>query len=156
MENKSLKFWKFFAVVLMALNIFLIVFLLIKPPGRPPGPRDGNDPGKFIIEKLKFTGQQQTEFNKLREAHHDSIVILQTEGKKLRTNFFNGLTSDPVNSNPDSIANKIVENQKLIELATYNHFKEVKILCTPEQRLVFNDIIQDVIERLGRQQKERP
>ena len=156
MENKSLKFWKIFAFILMALNIILIVFLLMKPLGRPPEPREGGDPGKYIVEKLKFTEQQQTEFNKLREAHHDSIEVLQAEGKKLRKSFFDGLKSDSEFRSKDSIANKIAENQKQIELVTFNHFEKVKKLCKPEQKMKFNDIIQDVIERLGRPQRGKP
>jgi periplasmic protein CpxP/Spy len=155
MKSASLKYWKVATFIMIALNITLIVFLFLKPfGGKHPGENEDGDPGKYIVEKLKFSEQQQTEFDKLKEAHHGSIMILQAEGKKLRTNFFNGLTLDPANNNVDSSVNKIAENQKQIELITYNHFKEVKKICTPEQKLIFNDIIQEVLERLGRQEKD--
>jgi periplasmic protein CpxP/Spy len=154
MENRSLKYWKIFAFVLVALNITLIVFLLIGPPGRPPLREGANDPGKFLIEKLKFTSQQESEFNKLRKAHHASTEALKDEGKKLKESFFEGLTSDSLNSNKDSIAAKIAENQKQIELVTYDHFTAVKKLCTPDQKVIFNDIIGEVVEKLGRPRPE--
>jgi hypothetical protein len=146
MENKSLKLWKIFAFILIALNITLIVLLLL---GRPPHPREGGGPGKYIVEKLKFSGQQEADFDKLKKAHQEAIKELKREGEKLRESFFDGLTSDSLSSNKDSIAGLIAENQRQIELVTYNHFEEVKKLCTTEQKLIFNNIIDDVIKRLG-------
>ncbi len=116
----------------------------------------GGDPGKFIIEKLKFNSQQETAFNKLRTAHHDSIEILMDEGKKLRRVFFDGLKSDVADSIKFKNADNIAANQKQLELLTYNHFVAVKKLCTPEQKLIFNDIFQDVISRLGKPPKGGP
>jgi periplasmic protein CpxP/Spy len=151
MENKSLKYWKIFAFILIVLNISLIVILIL---GRPHRLNAGDAPEKYIVEKLKFTAQQETEFNTLREAHHDSVVVLQAEGKELRKIFFDGLKSESPNISKDSLATKIAENQKQIELVTYDHFEKVKNICTPEQKIIFNDIIHEVLERLGRPQKE--
>lgn len=152
MEKKSLKYWKIFAVILIALNITLIVFLLIGPPnGRPFHNGKGNGPGKFLMDKLKFNESQKNEFAKLRDEHRSKIFKLQAEGKKLRDNFFSGLKSEPAEISVDSAVNKIAQNQKEIELVTYEHFKALKNLCTPEQKIIFNEIIQDVIENMGNQ-----
>ncbi len=154
MENKSYKYWKIFAFILIGLNIILIVFLLLHPPmGRPGDGKERDKPENFIIEKLKFTEQQQADFNKLREAHHDSLGILQEEGKKLRQSFFEELKSDSV-SHKNEIAAEIAENQKQIEMLTYNHFEKVKKLCTPEQKAIFNTIIMEIIDKLGKPQRE--
>jgi len=156
MENKSLKYWKGFAIILIVLNITLMVLLLKPLCDMHRFHRDGGRPEKFIVEKLKFTGQQETAFDKLRTAHHDSIEILQEEGKKLRKTFFDGLKTDVADSTKLKMADKIATNQKQIELLTYNHFVEVKKLCTPEQKLIFNDIIQEIIGRLGKPPKGGP
>ena len=151
MENKSLKYWKIFAFILIALNITLIVLLIL---GRPQYRQEGDDPGKYLVGKLKFTEQQETAFNKLKNSHHTTVEELKIEGERLRKSFFDGLTSDFPSSYRDSIANKIAENQRQIELVTYNHFEEVKNICTPEQKVIFNDIIKEVLARLGRQEKK--
>ncbi len=151
MENKPSKFWKAFALVLLVLNLTLIVFLLLKPlADHHRMQKEGGDPGRFIVEKLKFNSTQETAFDKLRTAHHDSIEILQAEGKKLRKSFFDGLISDAADTTKVIMADKIAVNQKQIELLTYNHFVEVKKLCTPEQKIIFNDIIHEVIQNLQR------
>ena len=151
MENKSFKYWKGFSFLLIGLNITLIVFLFL---GRHANERQRGNPANFIIEKLKFTTQQQTEFNKLKEAHHDSTMLLDEEGKRLRTIFFEGLKSDSAN-NKIMIAAEIAENQKQMELLTYNHFEKVKKLCTPEQKIIFNSIIMEILDRLGKPHGEK-
>ena len=157
METKWLKFWKGLAVLLLALNIALMCFLIFRPPfGGPPMKGQGGPPGKFLVEKLKFSEQQKTAFESLREAHHDSILILMDEGMKLRKTFFDGLKIDAGNTMKDSLANLIANNQKQIELLTYSHFEKVKMLCDPSQKLIFNDIIQEVIHRMGQANRERP
>jgi periplasmic protein CpxP/Spy len=149
MESKNLKFWKAFAIILLALNLILIAFLLLKPMAdHHRMQREEGGPGHFLVQKLKFNAAQETAFDKLRMAHHDSIEILMVEGKKLRKSFFDGLITNANDSTKLKMAEQIADNQKQIELLTYNHFVEVKKLCTPEQMGVFNDIIQEVIQNL--------
>lgn len=156
MENKSLKYWKLFSIILIILNLALIFFLVAGPLRKPPRmDREGN-PGNYLTEKLKFTEQQKTEFDKLREAHHDSVKSLKERGKELREKFYDGLKSNTENKITDSLSLMIAENQKQIELVTYQHFKDVKQLCTDEQKTIFNNIIQDVIEQMGRPEKDVP
>jgi periplasmic protein CpxP/Spy len=150
MESKGIKFWKIFAIVLIALNIVLIVFMLKGPPrGRHPGGKEDGAPGKFLVKKLKLTAKQEAEFNILREAHHDSIEVLISKEKKLKKSFVDGLISDAASGDEDSILNLIAENKKQVELLTYKHFQEVKKICTSEQKVIFNDIIGDIIEKIG-------
>jgi hypothetical protein len=151
MENKSVKFWKFFAIVLIVLNLTLIGFLLLRPiGGRRSEVKVEVAMGNYFVEKLKLTAPQQRELKRLRENHHAAILALQAEGKKLRKRFFDGLISDTAKSKEDSIANEIAGNQKQIELMTYSHFQEVKKICTEEQKLIFDDIIQDVLEKMSK------
>ena len=145
MEKKTLKHWKIFAFVLIALNITLIVILILGRPENRPG---GGDPGKFIVGELKLTTEQESEFNKLRNAHHDSIMKLQDEGRKLSKSLFEGLKTTSAEKITDSISAKIAENQKRIEMVTYRHFEEVKKICSAEQKLIFDDIIMDVIRNI--------
>jgi len=150
METASLKYWKVFAFVLIAINLILIILLIIGTKGRPHlDNMERGTPGDFIIKKLNFNQQQAVAFNQLRKTHHDSIEILQEEGRKLRKSFFDGLkTNNSINN--DSVANMIAVNQKQIELLTYHHFEKVKQLCTPEQKQIFDEIIEDVLKNLSR------
>lgn len=153
MERNALKFWKIFAILLVLINITLIVFLLLKPIGKPNNRKEENIQEKYLSEKLNFSVKQENQLMALRKTHHDSIEVLLLEAKKLKKIFFDGLKSDPVKTNVDSIANKIVENQKQIELITYQHFAKVKEICSPDQKIIFNDIIEDVLKKFSQQRK---
>jgi protein CpxP len=149
-KNKALRFWKIFAVLLLVLNIILIGFLFLRPFSvMQPGLKTAEAPGKYLVEKLKLTMPQQTVLNKLRQNRNKTFLAVQAKDKKLRTIFFGGLRTDPGNSNLDSIANKIAENQKQIALINYYHYQEIRKMCTAEQKVIFDDIILDVLERLN-------
>ncbi len=150
MENTSVKFWKSFAVLLILLILGLLLFLFFRPGDimRHPNPRDGGGPAKFMIEKLKFTKEQEQAFIVLKTAHHDSILKLDAEGKMLREHFFDGLKSEISISTHDSLLTCILNNQKNKESVTYDHFAAVKKLCNPEQEIIFNDILQEILDRL--------
>jgi len=151
MESKSLKYWKTLGLVMMVLNIVLWLFLFLKPfdnkQMHPAGKEQGG-PGKFIIEKLQFSKEQIVAFDELRTAHHDSVEKLRFHGKQLRETLFSALQNDTTMIDKNLIATQIAENQKLIELVTYDHFAEVKKLCTTKQKIIFNEIIQEVLESM--------
>jgi len=156
MKNKTLTYWKVLAFLLLALNITLACFLLFRSSeGMPPFMRFGGNPGQFLSEKLKFSEQQEAVFDKLRGAHHDSMLILHKEGMILRKSFFDGLISNSPVNNKELLAGQIAQNQKQIEHLTYRHFEKIKNMCTPGQKIIYNNVIHEVINRLKDQPKER-
>lgn len=159
MENSSLTFWKRFAIFLVIVNLACLLFILLRPTLRPPHPfppmegqRRGDGPAAFIISELKLDTAQQSSFNALKKEHQSAMQKLDRDGKELRDVFFDGLKSDRSLQSQDSILQLILENQKQKEIVTYTHFEQVKHLCNPEQKILYNKIIQEVIERL----KPRP
>lgn len=158
-DYKVIKYWKGFALILVALNILLLCILVIKPFTRPEHPNDRpreEGPAKFIIEKLKFTPQQEVDFTKLKLQHQAAVRKLRNEGRLLRESFFEGLEKDSISSDKDRIAQRIAENQKQLELVTYDHFEQVKKICSPEQKLIFNDIIGEVLQQMAPHPMHKP
>lgn len=152
MDNKSLKYWRGFAFLMVALNIAVLLFVLLGTRQHTlpsPPPHEGGGPAGFIIEQLRFTQQQEVEFNRMKRWHRDSVDALQYEGRMLREAFFAGLKSDSASPDKENLAQQIAENQRQIELVTYDHFAEVRMLCTPEQKIIFDKIIGEVLERMA-------
>ena len=151
MEKKSFIIWKWFALLMVLLNVTLIIFLV--QPFSKNGPEldkpERGGPAKYILETLKFNKGQAAAFQKLKLAHRDSLQLLNKRGKELREILFEGLENDQQVNNPEQIIIKIGENQQHIERLTYRHFEEVKKLCSPEQKVIFNSIIQEVLKRMG-------
>lgn len=159
MENKTLTYWKGFGFLMIALNIVMICFLITTSFGKGhhgPPDQSRDEAGKYLTETLKFTKEQETAFYKLKEHLHDTVSILRKEGKLLHEAFFEGLKQDGAFAQRDTLAKQIAMNQTIIEMATYNHFAAVRQICTPEQKLKFNEVIQEVLRRMGPPRMKRP
>lgn len=136
--------------LLTLLNIALLVTIWQKtgPRQGPSGPDGG--PAPRIIRELGLTSDQQSQFERLKEAHHQSMVELREKGHELRDEFFELLKTDQ----PDSTivhekARAIARNQQEIEMVTFDHFSEVRKLCDANQKKKFDAMIKDVLHSMA-------
>lgn len=147
-------FWKWFAIIMIAVNIGILALFFSggskrAPDGPPPG--DQNALNKYVIEKLGFDKEQEKAYLRLREDLHVSMDPLQKQGGKLRHDLFEGLRSDTVPpAVTQQLSEQIADNQEQIEMMTFHHFEAVKKLCNDAQKKIFNEIIQDVLRRMAR------
>jgi hypothetical protein len=145
-------------VGLILTNICLLCFMFFRKPhhdGPPPFPPEGmNGPGMNqqappdrLIQELNFSEEQKISFLKLRDAHRQ--IIRECKNKNFRDDFFSQLKNgDEIKAN--AMADSIASTQKKIEMATFNHFKEVRNLCNEKQKEHFDLIIGDVLRMMGR------
>ena len=148
------KIWKWMVALLAVLNIALLVNIWCGKPHheiRELGPQGGGRPSDILIHELNFTPEQAKQFEALKEEHQQAIRKLMDDGHTLRDNFFELLKSDSVNEPMIPVrAALISENQRGIELATFNHFQKVRAICNAEQKKHFDEIINDVLKQMGR------
>ena len=151
-SNKVPGIWKWTVAILFLLNIALLATIWFKPSGEKVREmHEGERPNEFIQRNLHFSREQLKVFDILRERHHDSVVILQREGEQLRRQYFENL------QHPESadstrlqvLSSAIGRNQQEIEIVTYRHFRQVRALCDDKQKLVFDNIITEVLKRMS-------
>ena len=116
--------------------------------GKPPQ-HNGNQVSNFLIKELALNEQQQANYMQMKETHEASITPLRKKGGGLRTRFFAHLGKE----NADSIFIKAVldsigENQKEIEMLTFQHFTEVRALCDAQQKLKFDKVIKEALKMM--------
>jgi len=68
---------------------------------------------------------------------------------ELRKTLFNNIKNGVGGINADSVAQLIADNQKAIEMVTYDHFRQVRTICTDAQKTSFDKIIVDVIRSMN-------
>ena len=145
-ENKGLRLWKFAVVLLVLCNIALVLTIWVKPTlhgARPETPRD------FVIRSLRFSDDQVKKYDALISVHSNMMDSLRKESMTYRQQLFNNLkNADNPGINTDSLAQLIANNQKQIERGTYDHFAQVRTICTNEQKADFDKIIMDVIRKM--------
>ncbi|MBL7890660.1 MAG: hypothetical protein JNL24_14000 [Bacteroidia bacterium] len=123
-------------------NIVLLWFLV---SGRPQhhGPAGGGGPRNIIIEKLKFDKAQQVAFESLIQKHRQDIDRSQAKMIEIKNKLYTTLTNTD-NVVKDSLVIKLGNLQKEIETIHYNHFVDIKNLCKPEQKPLFEELSHEI------------
>jgi periplasmic protein CpxP/Spy len=138
MKNNGLKYLVAIALIINAAT--LIFFWYNRPPQE--GKR-GLKPGRVLIEELKLDEKQQVLFQPLRDQHHqahDSLLQIIAAQRQI-------LYSQKQVAN-DTILHQIGLLQQEIERVTYDHFKEVRKICTPEQQAQLDILLGKTVQNI--------
>jgi hypothetical protein len=141
--------WLSMAVIgLLITNLAIVSTILFKKeapapiPQRPlpPGAEPGVGPKNYIIEKLKFDAAQQEAYEKLIFNHRNSINQKEDEIKFLKNKLYATLSAKSLPAEKDSLIAAIQTVQQQIENIHYNHFADIKKICTPQQLPLYNEL----------------
>ena len=151
-SNRNLIF--IIAALLLTNIAVLVYFLLLRHPDhghQGPPSRSSNGISEKLKDSVGFNEQQIAEYQKLKDEQSASIKTMFDEMRKAKESLFK-LLSDPnvsdsaIGRASDDIANK----QKALDLQTFNHFKKVRALCTPDQLVKYDSLIQRMFRKMGR------
>jgi hypothetical protein len=145
--NKGTKILVWTVALLVLCNIGLILAIWLKPGAGDKGKHE--TPRDYVIRNLDMADEQVDKYDVLIHAHRQAMHGLRDEAMQYRRILFSGIgnKNNPVNA--DSIAQLIAEAQKRIEIVTYEHFAQVREICTDAQKPVFDNIINDVIKKMN-------
>lgn len=145
----KLKLYKIVIVVLVVINLLTIgTIWLVKPKGHRPLPHER--PITFLSSELGIRGANKETLDKMEAEHHRDKRELLGKNKELRERLFGLLRAPDVDSSTvNRYVDSILVNQKNIELMTFEHFRKVKQLCTPEQQLKLEETIAEAIRMAG-------
>lgn len=132
-------------IALLLLNFGTLGFLLLRKPGHPPEGLRRID--RRIVETLSLNDVQKQQFDQLKKAHHEKMLRSDQDYRSALENYFNQLKND--NAAPamlDSLQAIATGIQRERSTNTYQHFQELKALCTPEQRKAFDSLIPELMD----------
>src|ERR1051325_3235733 len=127
-------------IVLLISNLALVAYLVFgRSQGRkPPPPRE--DFSNYVKKELNFSDEQAAKFQQLITVHFEKLKPIMAEVRKAKDSMFNLMRKPAMPS--DSVLQKAAENiaqkQKLQELQSFNHFRQVRELCNDEQKPKFD------------------
>lgn len=138
-------------VVLVVLNISAMGFIWWQSMGAMPhGPMHGKQPFAIIIDELKMTPQQQKAYLQMRDEHHAKVEEIRDSTRLLRHQLFQLLSSDSSSTAQAGEITKLIgDKQAEIDMVTYNHFKQVRSICTAGQKQRFDEIIEDILKAMA-------
>lgn len=141
-------------MVLLVANIITLVLLWTNRgndkniEGKIPPPQ--GQVFEFLTKELQLDAKQQEAYAKLRDEHQAIQRQNRDSLRKAKDELFSLLQqpgiSDSVVREYSSRATAIEEHMDII---TFKHFQQVRILCNPDQQKKFDSIISDVLKRMA-------
>ena len=149
------QWWAIAIIILVVMNIATFGyfwFTKLKEPAAPPSlPRpERGVPPPFLKEELGFTTQQQKQYEQLFREHQQQVRRVKDSIRISKENFFSLLS----NSNASAVelerrAAISAQLHERLDMLTFEHFRKVKAICTPQQQQKFDKVIHTVIERMA-------
>lgn len=141
----------------MLTNIAVLsYFLWFKEPRRQS--KSGGGKGLGIETPLQnevgFNESQMAQYKQFREEQMKAIKPMFEDMRKTKDSLFRmiGAENDSV---VNLIADAIAQKQKALDMQMYNHFKRIRVLCTPDQLSKYDSVIQRMMRKMGKPHREQ-
>ena len=143
---KTIKFYKSALLALFILNCVTVFFLWNSTIDHHRGHPNKMD----LLEQLELSGKKKDQIIRLQDAHFQVKDALMNRNRTLHERLFHSFNDPKKDSSAITLLiNDIVENQREIEQMTFDYFKKIDSLCTPEQRIKLQNTIHKVLSRVG-------
>ncbi len=128
-------------IVLLVVNLALVGFIVF---GKPPRPGDPDARKREIIEKLGFDDAQVHEYERIIEDHRSAMRDNNQRMRALKNELYTTLNNGAPDRVKDSLILAISFVHISIEQTNYNHFKNIKKICKPEQMKKFEELTDEL------------
>jgi len=135
--------------ILLISNIILASFFLLKPASKKMmrGDRYAQI-SIFLQNEVGFSIEQLNLYNSLNEHHKIKIKALFDRVKNEKDIQLKLLIAQHFNDTAIvKTAAQFVANQQQIEMVMFNHFKDIRNLCTPEQQPKFDSLFYTILSK---------
>lgn len=146
---KTTNFYKIVIVTLLLINTGTLAYLFIGRNERPGMPPHGNPVDHLIIERLQLTEAQQQQFDMLKHDHHERMMEWQEQSSRLHSGLFALLKNQEKDTIAiDSFMQLIAANDHKKEMATYEHFEQLRSILRQEQQPAFDGLVEEISQKI--------
>ncbi|MEL6811778.1 MAG: hypothetical protein AAFP76_10625 [Bacteroidota bacterium] len=129
--------------------LYIIIGLLIGINGflwfhqfKKKSHRRGNDPAVFIAKELDFDASQEADYKALSEPHKERMKKFHGRSRELKDVLFKLMFEESVvQAQRDSLLQEIANVSQAREAEVFNHFRQVREICTESQRKKLEKIV---------------
>jgi Spy/CpxP family protein refolding chaperone len=142
-----------FVILLAALNIISMGLLLWKAFSNPPFPpppvviRAGerHEVTDILRKELNLTPEQADRMDALRTSYFEKqervLKSIREERDSMNAEMFNRTTDD---NRVLALAKAVSENEYQVEVLRFKQAQELKSICTPDQRAMFERLVREI------------
>lgn len=149
------RWWAIAIILLFIANLATLTFFWVSKPPRPSGfppPPVGarGEPPRFLVNKLHFTQEQTKQYDQLFRQHDEQVSAIKDSIRDTKERLFELLnTANPAADEVRRRAAKSADFQRELDEMTFEHFMQVRGICTPEQQKEFDVVIIDVVKHIA-------
>ena len=140
----KLKIVSFLVIVMLIVNIAIISYIMLNNKAHPADSKR-RMPREIVIEKLGLNSDQIATYDVTIKRHQNKIKSLDDAIRNTKNELYSRLkdNSTEIGMN-DSLVLALGNYQKEIEITHFNHFIEIKKICTPDQMDEFNNLTEEL------------
>jgi len=151
-ENRPKVYLTIIAILLVA-NIAMVYFFLMKKDSHKldkQRPDRRTMIGNFLKTEIGFDTVQLQQYDTLSIRHKEGMKKMFDSLKSSKDKQFKMLTAaDFSDSIMTAVAEQSAASQKIMELRMFDHLKNVRMLCKPDQLARFDSLFVKVLNRRG-------
>lgn len=145
---KKEQVWKLLVLLLLILNTVTIAYFYFSSQNKDIRP---GQPDQLIIEGLHLDKEQIEAFQLLKMRHRNKMDSIEIIEANIRKNLFLEVQKGPVNEGTAIIyLNELNDIRAMRDMATLDHFKEIYLLCRPNQKIYYKNTIEEISKILMR------
>ena len=143
----NLRFLRFSVLLLLLLNVSVLGFVWFGFAGHPR-----NNTARFLERELQLTPAQKDSYTQMHRAHHEATMQGREVDKATLHELYTLLAAAPAdtaaNRRIDACLDSLAAHRRRVERITFEHFREVRGLCTPAQQKRFDEVIEEAMMML--------
>lgn len=157
-NNKALIF--IIAILLIANIVMLIFFVGMHSPGQNRRSGHGGHVREritnFLKQEIGFSNTQLDQFDSLREKHWKEMKPMIKSMNATKDVFYAHLNDATIDSTLyNSLLDSISIKQKNLDRMVFLHFRNIRLLCTPDQIPKYDAMVQEVIRDIVSPNRKR-
>ena len=134
--------------VLLTANVFLVAYLL-RPPGKEDS-RGREQVSQYLIRELKLDKQQQDSFSSMKQQFFQTMRPMWDSIRSAKDSLYRQLGNPSANDSLIAqLAQRVADQTRRSEEKQFDHFRELRTMCRPEQQAVFDTLIPKMLTRMG-------
>ena len=144
-KNKSLVA---IIIFLLVSNIAMLVFFLALGNSNTRDHSRKDMVSNFLKKDIGFNQKQLDDYEKIHKDHWEKMRPYFKGIRSAKDSFYNLLYISPADSSVNKAAAIIGEKQMALDVQMFEHFKNVRSLCTSEQLPKFDSLFKGIVSRM--------
>jgi protein CpxP len=144
----------FIIAALVLTNIAVLVYFLSikKDDHRPSRSQSGRGLSDILQKEVGFTDAQVAQYKNMKEEQMQKVRPLFDEMRKAKDSLFRLLGDTAASDSLISAAgDRIATRQKMLDMETFNHFRNVRALCSnADQQVKYDSAIVRMFRKMGK------